>query len=72
MFFRSSREKQTTVLCPECAKALLIKRTCHEAYMYCGHCEKSFELKDFYSANGRSDGRIFGKSLFKQNLMHGI
>lgn len=47
MFFRSSREKQTTVLCPECAKALLIKRTCHEAYMYCGHCEKSFELKDF-------------------------
>ncbi|MDE5682167.1 MAG: hypothetical protein K2I05_07570 [Mailhella sp.] len=47
MFFRSSREKQTTVLCPECAEALLIKRTCHEAYMYCGHCGKSFELKDF-------------------------
>lgn len=34
-------------MCPECAEALLIKRTCHEAYMYCGHCGKSFELKDF-------------------------
>ncbi len=47
MFFRSAREKQTTVLCPVCAKAMMIKRTCHEAYMYCEHCQKTFELKDF-------------------------
>ncbi len=108
MFFRSAREKQTTIPCPVCAKALystigsdkprraseaisaqiasegecqagatgkaakpfalvskanftqmdsrdrlterhllMIKRTCHEAYMYCEHCQKAFDLKDF-------------------------
>lgn len=26
---------------------MMIKRTCHEAYMYCEHCKKAFALKDF-------------------------
>lgn len=47
MFFRSAREKQTTLLCPLCSEKLMIKRTCHEAYMYCEACQKKFPLKDF-------------------------
>lgn len=47
MFFRAAREKQTTIPCPHCAKPLMVKRTCHEAYMYCEHCQQAFALKDF-------------------------
>lgn len=47
MFWGSSREKQTILPCPVCAEKMLIKRTCHEAYMYCGHCQKKFDLKAF-------------------------
>lgn len=47
MFFRAAREKQTTIPCPTCDKSLMVKRTCHEAYMYCEHCQKAFALKDF-------------------------
>lgn len=47
MFFRSSREQQTTLPCPLCSDPMLIKRTCHEAYMYCASCRRQFELKDF-------------------------
>lgn len=47
MFFGSSREKQTTLPCPHCGEKMLIKRTCHEAYMYCGKCRQKYELKEF-------------------------
>lgn len=47
MFFSAAREKQTTVPCPKCGKTLLVKRTCHEAYMYCRYCQKSFAINEF-------------------------
>ncbi len=47
MFFCAAREKQTSIPCPDCGRKLLVKRTCHEAYMYCSHCRKSFALNDF-------------------------
>ncbi len=47
MFFTAKREAQTTLDCPLCKQKLLIKRTCHEAYMFCPTCQKSFPLQDF-------------------------
>ena len=39
----------TALPCPDCGAALDIRRTCHEAYMHCPACKKSFELSPFIS-----------------------
>lgn len=49
MFFDNVRKAQTTLSCPQCEHKLLIRKTCHEAYMYCEACQKSFPLKDYIS-----------------------
>ena len=47
-FFFASREAHTTLPCPTCHKTKLhIRRTCHEAYMYCPSCKKTYELEPF-------------------------
>ena len=48
-FFFAPREARTTLPCPDCGAALDIRRTCHEAYMHCPACKKSFELSPFIS-----------------------
>ncbi len=46
-FFRQAREAKTSLPCNICQDALYIKRSCHEAYMYCYNCQKSFQLNDY-------------------------
>ena len=46
-WFSAPREARTTLDCPECGKPLDIRRTCHEAYMQCSACRKSFRLAPF-------------------------
>lgn len=48
-FFSAPREAHTTLACPDCGADLNIRRSCHEAYMYCPACRKSFELSPFIS-----------------------
>jgi len=47
-FFRSPpRQAITSLTCPCCGNALDIRRTCHEAYMYCPACAREFPLADY-------------------------
>lgn len=46
-FFNNSRDVKTTVACPQCQNLLNIKRTCHEAFMYCDRCKQNFPLQEF-------------------------
>ncbi len=46
-FFRAAREAATTLPCPACAQNLQIRRTCHEAFMFCPHCQQKFDLEPF-------------------------
>ena len=46
-FFFAPREARTTLPCPDCGANLNIRRSCHEAYMYCPACQKPFELSPF-------------------------
>jgi DNA-directed RNA polymerase subunit M/transcription elongation factor TFIIS len=48
-FYFAPREARTTLVCPECGQALDIRRTCHEAYMQCSSCRRTFELSRFIS-----------------------
>jgi len=48
-FYFAPREARTTLKCPECGELLDIRRTCHEAYMQCSRCRKSFALAPFIS-----------------------
>lgn len=48
-FFFAPREAHTTLPCPDCGGRLDIRRTCHEAYMHCPNCKKSFDLSSFIS-----------------------
>ncbi len=47
MLFNRSREAKTSLLCPTCKDFIHIKRSCHEAYMYCYNCHKTFPLQEF-------------------------
>ncbi len=47
MFFRAKREAKTSLDCPICRDKLFIKRTCHEAFMFCPTCRKEFPLQNF-------------------------
>ncbi len=53
-FFFAPREARTTLTCPDCGANLDIRRNCHEAYMYCPACQKSFELSAFISCMDES------------------
>ncbi len=46
-FYFAPREARTTLKCPLCGAPLDIRRTCHEAYMQCSGCRKTFELAPF-------------------------
>ncbi len=46
-YFFAPREARTTLKCPECGKELDIRRTCHEAYMQCSACRRTFKLAPF-------------------------
>lgn len=46
-FFSAAREARTTLKCPDCGKALDIRRTCHEAYMQCSVCRRQYPLALF-------------------------
>ena len=46
-FFFASREARTTLRCPNCGEFLDIRRSCHEAYMQCSSCRKTFALAPF-------------------------
>lgn len=46
-FFSAPRQARTTLPCPLCGDDLDIRRTCHEAYMYCPACAKEFPLADY-------------------------
>lgn len=47
LFFSAPREAHTTLSCPDCGSRLDIRRSCHEAYMYCPSCRKSFDISPF-------------------------
>lgn len=47
LFFSAPRQARTTLACPECGAGLDIRRSCHEAYMFCGECDKEFPLEPF-------------------------
>ncbi len=46
-FFRAAREATTSLPCPDCSQNLQIRRTCHEAYMFCPQCQKKIEIEPF-------------------------
>ena len=46
-FYFAPREARTSLKCPECGAPLDIRRTCHEAYMQCSSCHRTFELAPF-------------------------
>lgn len=46
-FYFAPREARTTLSCPDCGHHLDIRRTCHEAYMQCSSCRKTFKLTPF-------------------------
>lgn len=46
-FYFAPREARTTLTCPECGAPLDIRRTCHEAYMQCSSCRRTFKLAPF-------------------------
>lgn len=48
-FYFAPREARTSLTCPDCGKPLDIRRTCHEAYMQCSACRRTFPLKQFIS-----------------------
>ena len=48
-FYYAPREARTTLSCPECGAPLDIRRTCHEAYMQCSSCRRTFKLNQFIS-----------------------
>lgn len=45
--FSAPRAAQTTLACPRCEGALDIRRSCHEAYMYCPACRQQLALTPF-------------------------
>lgn len=47
MEYFAPRETQTTVSCPICEEKLEIARSCHEVYMRCKQCKKTWPIKDF-------------------------
>lgn len=47
MSFFAKRDVQTSLLCPLCQGHLHIARTCHEVFIRCPKCEKTFPLKCF-------------------------
>ncbi len=38
---------RTSLKCPNCGKALDIRRTCRKAYMQCSGCNVTFEIAPF-------------------------
>lgn len=46
-FFSAPRQARTTLSCPECGGVLDIRRSCHEAYMFCPACNKELALEPF-------------------------
>ena len=44
------RSAQTTIPCARCAKPLMARRTCHEAYLHCESCDKDYALAEYVKA----------------------
>jgi transposase-like protein len=40
------RAAQTTIPCPCCKKPLIAGRDCHEAYLRCDDCGKTYAIKE--------------------------
>lgn len=41
------RSAQTTIPCARCKRPLMVRRTCHEAYLQCEHCRCNFPVRDY-------------------------
>ncbi len=46
-FFSAPRQARTTLACPDCGSDLDIRRTCHEASMFCTACGRLHPLAPF-------------------------
>ena len=49
-FFFAPREARTTLPCPDCGANLNIRRSCHEAYMYCPACQSPLNFRPLFPA----------------------
>lgn len=45
--FNRSRSEQTTIPCHECGAQLKIQRSCHEVFMRCESCDKTYDIADY-------------------------
>lgn len=47
MGYFAPREAQTTLPCPDCGEKLEIARSCHEVFMRCKQCKKTWPIKEY-------------------------
>lgn len=45
--FGRARHAQTTIPCHTCGQPLRVERTCHEVFMRCETCSKSFDINEY-------------------------
>lgn len=43
----AARQAQTTVPCPQCEKPMTIERSCHQVYMRCKECGKTYPIEQY-------------------------
>lgn len=47
MPFFAARSAQTTIPCPQCGKPMTIERSCHQVYMHCRDCAKTYPIEEY-------------------------
>jgi hypothetical protein len=47
MWKPSPRYAQTGISCSICKKPLIVRRSCHNAYLSCEHCNKNFSIQEY-------------------------
>lgn len=60
--FGRARSAQTTIPCHVCAEPLKVERTCHEVFMRCETCRKTYPVSDYV---GEMDDAM-------ENFMEGV